>query len=474
VIELRRPPESRPRTAPGFLSGRREWLLVALILALGLFLRLHDYTQAPKLADNQDELAWTWAGLSLLEDHSPTSWSYLLAYPHVFAIPEPDNGQLLPGVHPWLDHPPLFALFMGGYAWLAGERHFQDVSDAVIRLPVIALSLLTLLLGYVFGRRLLGPAPAIVGAALFALTPAAVLSSREVESEAVLAPLLLLALLILHRLLRSETRRFEPLLLLLICALAPLFKVPGASFGVIVAVVLAMHGRWRLAGLALTMSCIGLLVYAWYGVLIDWRRFLAVIEFQASRHSGLLSGYEFITAPAFTDRIPLHDGWWLLGWLAVAAVAYQRRGRRADLLLAWPVVSYAGALMLLADPSATHRFGWYRLAVYPLVYLAAADLVITAVSRPTLVPVALLLLLPGATATLGGAPNGASWNPPFLLTFALLAVLVGACIATGRAAPEEEGWKRRRAQLAVGATVALILALNVVQSFRLADIYQSL
>jgi 4-amino-4-deoxy-L-arabinose transferase-like glycosyltransferase len=447
---------------------------VALILALGLFLRLHDYTQAPKLADNQDELAWTWAGLSLLEDHSPTSWSYLLAYPHVFAIPEPDNGQLLPGVHPWLDHPPLFAVLMGGYAWLAGERQFQDVSDAVIRLPVIALSLLTLLLTYILGRRLLGPAPALVGAALFALAPATVLDSREVESEAVLAPLLLLALLILHRLLRSESRRFEPLLLMLICVLAPLFKVPGASFGVIVGVVLAMHGRWRLAGLAVTMSCLGLLLYAWYGILVDWQRFLAVIEFQASRHSGLLGAYEFISAPSFTDRISLHDGWWLLGWLALAAVAYQRRGRRADLLLAWPVVAYAGALMLLADPSATHRFGWYRFAVYPLVYLAAADLVITAVSRPTLVPIALLLLLPGATSTLGGHASGAAWNPPLLLTFGLVAVLVGACIAVGREALREQNARLSRSQLAVAAALGLILALNVVQSFRLADVYQSL
>jgi 4-amino-4-deoxy-L-arabinose transferase-like glycosyltransferase len=449
-------------------------LLVALILALGLFLRLHDYTQAPKLADNQDELAWTWAGLSLLEDHSPTSWSYLLAYPHVFAIPEPDNGQLLPGVHPWLDHPPLFAVLMGGYAWLAGERHFQDVSDAVIRLPVIALSLFTLLLTYVLGRRLLGPAPAIVGAALFALVPATVLDSREVESEAVLAPLLLLALIITHRLLRSESRRFEPLLLLFICALAPLFKVPGASFGIIVGVVLAMHGRWRLAGLAATMSCLGLLIYAWYGVLVDWRRFLAVVEFQASRHSGLSSAYEFISAPAFTDRIQLRDGWWLLGWLGLAAVAYQRRGRRADLLLAWPVVAYAGVLMLLADPSATQRFGWYRFAVYPLVYLAAADLVVTALSRPTLVPVALLVLLPGATATLGSAPNGGAWNPPFLVSLAVVVLLVGACLAAGRPTLREESGKLSWSQLAVGGFVALVLVLDVVQSFRLADIYQSL
>jgi 4-amino-4-deoxy-L-arabinose transferase-like glycosyltransferase len=456
------------------LARRRELVLLLVIVALGLFLRLHDYTAAPRLTDNQDELAWTWAGMSLWQDHSPTSWSYLLAYPHVFAIPEPDNGKLLPGVHPWLDHPPLFALLVGGYALLAGETKFSEVSDAVIRLPVIALSLVTLLVGYLLGRRVLGQWPALLAAALFAVTPAAVLISREVESEAVLAPMLLAGLLIVHRLLSGEAAAWESKLLLGMCGLAPLIKVPGASLAVIVAVVLAMHGRWRLAGLAVALSCLGLLAYAVYGVLVDWQRFLAVIAFQASRHSSLLSGYEFITAPAFTDRIQLRDGWWLLGWMALAAVAFLQQRRRADLLIAWPVVAFTGAVMLLADPSATHRFGWYRLPVYPLVLLGAAYLVVTAIRRPALVPVALLIAVPGATATLGWPPGSGVLTPPFLLSLAVVAILVAACAAARTRLRSKDGARISWPQLAVAAAVAAILLLNLVQSFRLADVYTSL
>jgi 4-amino-4-deoxy-L-arabinose transferase-like glycosyltransferase len=472
------PAARHPNTGPGSAADRaarrRERALLIVIVALGLFLRLHDYTQAPRLADNDDELAWTWAGMSLWQDHSPTSWSYLRAYPHVFPIPEPDNGKPLPGVHPWLDHPPLFALLIGGYALLAGETKFSDVSVAVIRLPVIALSLVTLLIGYLLGRRVLGEWPALIAAALFAVTPAAVLSSREVESEALLAPMLMASLLILHRLLREEAAPWEPWVLLLMCALAPLIKVPGACLAVIVAVVLAVHGRWRLAGLSVALSCLGLLAYAVYGIVIDWQRFAAVIALQASRHSTLLSGYQFITAPAFTDRIRLRDGWWLLGWMALAAVASMQRHRRADLLIAWPVVAFTGAVMLLADPSATERFGWYRFPVYPLVLLAAGHLVVAAVRRPALVPVALLIALPGATATLAWPPGSGALNPPFPLSMALVAVLVAACVSARTALRRKDGTSIAWPQLAVAAAVGAMLVLDVVQSFRLADVYTSL
>src|SRR6202022_1948319 len=125
------------------LTRTRVGALLMLILAVGLVLRLHDYTAAPRPSDNVDELAWTWAGLSLLQDHSPTSWSYLPAYGATFPLREPDNGRPLPGVHHWLDHPPLFALLIGGFAWLVGERQYSQVSDLASRLPVIALSLVT-------------------------------------------------------------------------------------------------------------------------------------------------------------------------------------------------------------------------------------------------------------------------------------------------------------------------------------------
>ena len=57
------------------LTRTRVGALLMLILAVGLVLRLHDYTAAPRPSENVDGLAWAWAGLSLLQDHSPTSWS---------------------------------------------------------------------------------------------------------------------------------------------------------------------------------------------------------------------------------------------------------------------------------------------------------------------------------------------------------------------------------------------------------------
>jgi 4-amino-4-deoxy-L-arabinose transferase-like glycosyltransferase len=457
------------------LTRRHTQVVLALIMAMALLLRVHDYTAAPRPRDNVDELAWAWAGLSLWQDHSPTSWSYLPAYPGTFPIREPDNGRVLPGVHHWLDHPPVFALIIGGFAWLAGERQFEQVTDGVIRLPVIALSLLTLLLAYLLGRRILGQLPALFGAALFGLAPGAVLGSREVESEALLAPLLLLALLILHRLLRDESRRYETALLMAICWMGPLVKVPGVAIGVIVVVVLPSRGRWALASMAAFATWLGLVVYVLYGFAVDWQQFLAVVQAQAGRHGGLLSGYEFIVSPAgFSDSVQLHDGWWLLGWLGLALLAVLRRPTRGDLLLAWPIAAFAVVVMLVADVNAAFRYGWYRFAIYPLVYLVAADFVVAAVLRPTLVRLAILLIIPAAAATLATNPAGGALNPPLLLEVAALVVLFGACIASRRVVASSEGWRRWWPQLAAGAMIALVLALNLVQSFRLAEIYTSL
>jgi 4-amino-4-deoxy-L-arabinose transferase-like glycosyltransferase len=448
--------------------------LLALVLAVALLLRVHDYTAAPRPSDNVDELAWAWAGLSLLQDHSPTSWSYLPAYPETFPLREPDNGRILPGVHHWLDHPPVFALLFGGFAWAAGERQYEEVTDGVIRLPVIAFSMLTLLLAFLLGRRLLGTAPALLGAALFGLAPGAVLGSREVESEALLAPLLLLALLIVHRLLRGEARRFELAALLALCWLGPLVKVPGAAIGVIVAVVFASLRHWKHASMAVLATWLGLVAYAAYGLSVDWQQFLAVVQAQAARHTGLLSGYEFMVSPAgFSDSVQLHDGWWLLGWVGLALLAALRRRRRGDLLLAWPIAAFAVTIMLLGDVSAAFRYGWYRFAIYPLVYLVAADFVVGTVLRPTLVRLALLLALPAAAATVAASPGGAPLNPPLLLEVAALAVVFAACLVARRAV-DARGASRWWPQLAAGALVALVLALNLVQSIRLAEIYTRL
>lgn len=455
------------------LSRRQEQILLALIVVAGLLLRFHDYTAAPRPSDNTDELAWTWAGISLWHGEGPTSWSYLLAYPHQFPLIEPDNGRVLPGVHPWLDHPPTFALLIGGFALLAGERSFADVSTAAIRVPVILLSLLTLVLTYWFGRSLFGPLPAMIAAVLFAVAPGAVLESRQVESEALLAPMLLVMLILCHRIIDDKATPREPTILLAVCGLAPLVKVPGAAYGVIAALVLASSGRRRLAALAVWMSCLGLLIFVWYGLLVDWRQFLAVMLAQSSRHSGLISGYEFITSAAGNDVVRLRDGWWILGWLGLVVAAWQRTRPRQPLLLGWPVVAFALTIMLLAEPTAADKYGWYRFPIYPLVYLLAAHFVVESVRRPNVVRMSLLVLLPGAAATLGLISGVGGWNSPVGLLLIVVTTIVGAG-AVAALVRHRNSRTARLPQLLAGAALAGILALNVAQSIGLREIYTAL
>ena len=114
------------------------------------------------------------------------------------------NGTSYRIVHPYFDHPPLFSVLVGGGAWLLGARDLQDVTAAMIRPVAIALSSFSTCLAYVLGRVLPVARACSAAAILIATAPVAVLFGRAVESENLLAPLLLVSLLLAHRLLTGE------------------------------------------------------------------------------------------------------------------------------------------------------------------------------------------------------------------------------------------------------------------------------
>jgi hypothetical protein len=110
------------------------------VIALAAALRFHEFTQAPVLADNQDPLQFAWAGLTLITKHVPYAWEYF--GPYHYQVYVNSSGELLPIVHPWLNHPPLFALLVGGWAYILGARELSDVTVAMIRPVAIVLGLL--------------------------------------------------------------------------------------------------------------------------------------------------------------------------------------------------------------------------------------------------------------------------------------------------------------------------------------------
>ena len=462
---------------------RWEFVAVAAVTYAALILRLHGISAAPAFTDNLDEIQFTWAGLNMILHGDAITWSFYPGYPvyeNVAAF-----GVNVPVVHHWMDHPPLFSLLMGGWVWLLGVRTMTGFDASQVRLVPVVFSTLTIPLVHLLGRRFVGAWPALIGAALLATAPAAVLFGREAEPEAVQAVLLLVALLLTVRVLDGKAGRWTVGGLLVIALLAPLLKVSGIAIGGICAVILVTGGQWRLAAAAVGAAALSVLGFVAYGALIDWQLFVRIWGVQAGNRIGMLSGIDFLAAFAGINRT-VHDGWWLLGWLGLGLLVAVRRGARlvgsrrvpasedeaavrrwdrTELLLAWPVAAYLATMLVLAGERQAEQYGWYRVIVYPLVYLAAGHLAWEAITRRSLVLLTLLLVLGGTTATnwwLGG-PN-AGWVPnPIVLVVLFGAALVPAALTMWRPNPT---WERIGTAVAA-AMVAFMLLGNTIESLRL-------
>lgn len=443
---------------------RWEVITLAVITALGLALRAHDLTAAPLLLDNEDELQFAWAGLGLLLHGDAYTWSYFPAYPahitlHLF-------GQTFPMVHQWMDHPPLYSLLVGGWAVLLGDRRLEQVTGDQVRVIPLLASSATVLLTALFARPILGRWPALIAAALLATAPAAVLLGRESEPESVQAVLLLLALIASWRLTHDTSRRTLWLGIACVCAfLAPGMKISGLAVGGIVVVILLAERQLRPFWWVLGASVAGILVYPLYGALVNWNLFLEIVLSQSANRENVLTIFNFIAAPTGVNR-SLHDGWWLLGWVGLGVLAVVG-GRRRGWFLVWPAAAYALVMLVLAGSAQTAQYGWYKVIIYPEVYLGAAGLAWWAVRRSSVGAYALVLGLGGATATnwlFAGAGTG--WAPDPLLLLVILAVLLAPAVF----AAWSPAWRRRAEWVMIGGGVAMLLA-NIGTSLILADIF---
>lgn len=355
--------------------------LLGAILVLATVLRLHALTTSPPPSHNRDELEWAWAGQSLIVDHSPSSWSYLSAYRN------PDDqrtfdGETLPYVHPWLDAPPLFALLVGDVAVAAGERTPESVRPQVIRWVPLVLSLVSLVLLNLLATRLIGRRWALLAALLYAVSPWNLQMAHAVEAESLLAPMLLGALLLVERRGRGAVAG-----LLAICVLAPMVKLVGMAIGAAMVPLLLVQRRRLDAAAAGAAALGGVGLYVLYGMAVDHRTFVAVIHADAARHGALIvSAWQFLASlkAGLGGFVPLHDPFWFAGLLAVAGTALYWRDRRF-LTLIVPIAVYTAAMAFMAPSrryELTYNAGWYRMTIYPLLFIAIAAVIARLVALP--------------------------------------------------------------------------------------------
>jgi hypothetical protein len=176
--------------------------------------------------------------------------------------------------------------------------------------------------------------------------------------------------------LASHRGRLPTTLLLALCVLAPLVKVPGVIVGAAGAVALLTERRWVVAPLALLGAPIGIGLFAAYGAAVDWHQFVLVWQVQAARHTNLIAGQQFLFSGdvGLWNFVPLNDPFWVVGMVGLAVMLLRRPlGTESRIPLAF--AGYALLMALTAGIEGAQYYDWYRFTVDPLICIGVGDLI---------------------------------------------------------------------------------------------------
>lgn len=383
------------------------------ILFLGNFLRFKNYDVVPHPGETTDEYGFAWAGLSLIKEGVPESWSGVESVTTAegsAAIPYKNLEKVKINVDniydkepsrppfsiakPWFDKPPGFALFIGGYSYLKGAREYVQTGVGIIRRPMVRLAVLTTLLLFILALRLFNKWVGLLSALLYSVIPTAVISSRLAMAENGYVPIFLGALIFIDCYLKKKKDVYLVLATSL-SALAILFKLSGISILLSLLLVLAVYGPKRKKAETLLKTFLigisGLVLFFIYGAFIDWKVFIDVFNAQSNLFYGAGADifYSLLTRNRIVDFFT--DGWMLLAWICAFAIGFTEwRKKRGTTIIIISLFSYLIVFLFFGS----EPYGWYRFPFIPFLIIALSRFIERLYLKPNLFVIFSLFILP--------------------------------------------------------------------------------
>ena len=380
-------------------------IFVALIIVLvfAYRLRIDGFATVPFPGESTDEYSNAWVGMSLIELGYPVGISGMPVYPNLsFRYINTDRiyssntvmGNTLPIASPWFDHPPLMGVVTGGFAYLRGARVFEDVAAAIIRKPVIWAAVASIGLVCWLGWLVFGPVAGLTAALIMTVSPLLIINSRMVQAENMIVPVFLSALISIYYYLKFGNRRWY-YLAAVIAGTGLLFKLSAGSvvISLVLLLITSRIDKWRKIQDIVLLFIIAagfLSMFAVFGMVYDWQLFNDMVSGNANRSYGIgfQALFELITITKVTGKIYLTDGWPLLGWLSFAFLFTKKNPAVKFIII--PLVSYLATYFFFGSET----FGWYRIPIYPFLYLAGAVFLTDCWKRGKALPPILLLFIP--------------------------------------------------------------------------------
>jgi 4-amino-4-deoxy-L-arabinose transferase-like glycosyltransferase len=343
-----------------------DWLWCISITILGAVLRLHNYDSFPPDNWTADEYAFAWSGMSLIQDHLPTSWSWLSPYQDSPVVVWQEKMSRYQLVTPWFDHPPLFGLIVGAAAILRGEKEFFACTLSTIRIPSLILGIASIILLYILSKKLSSTSVAVITSLIFATNPNTVFLSRLALSENLILPLSLAAILCFLK--YEETGKNKYFYMAAIWAgITPLVKMTGLFLVGVLLALLLYNKKWKKASILLAIAGLGLLAYLAYGMIYDYELFRQIYQEQSARLDSRF-GYFSILKYIILPNLFFEDAWLIFAWLTLLIFAKNKVKEKVDKIIIFSVVSYI--LLLILGGAQRHFWAWYVIPLYPFLFLS--------------------------------------------------------------------------------------------------------
>lgn len=387
--------------------------VLTAILLLGNFLRFKNYELIPHPGETTDEYGFAWAGLSLIKDGVPESWSGVesvtrakgsAAIPYKKIAKEKINIDSIYNndpsrppfsiAKPWFDKPPGFALLIGGYSYLKGATEYEETGVAIIRRPMVRLGVLTTVLVFVLATRLFNKWVGLLSGLFYSVIPTVVISSRLAMAENGYIPIFLGALIFMDYYLKKK-KQIYLILASLLAAAGILFKLSGISILLSLLLILALYhpkkGRVKVLAKTFLIGISGLALFFIYGALIDWKVFMDVFRAQSNLFYGAGADILFsvITRNSIADFFT--SGWILLGWISAFIISFSEwRKERGSTIITIALMSYLIVFLFFGSEG----YGWYRFPFLPFLIISISRLVERLYVKPNLFVTFGLFILP--------------------------------------------------------------------------------
>jgi len=342
-----------------------RFIILLIIIVLGFYLRSNNLYTWPRLGATFDEYAWTWLGITLIQDHAPQSWSPHPQYKNFRDITYQKTHFRL--VKPFLEHPPLFGLVAGSYALVSGVKDIYSVDLNHIRGLALLLGVLSIFILYIFAAEVYGYKIGLLSSFIYATVPTVVVGSRIVQNENFFIPFFLLSLFLIYKFIKTKKSLFRNLAAI-ICGLLILAKIPWIAAAFAICLIFFYFKKYKDTVKFLAIVIPFFLVFIVYGLYYDSSLFFSLWSLQLQRYAiSFNSFFALFTSPYLVDRF-LIDGWIYFGWFAVFLLTI--KDLKKNYFIIFPFLAYL-LIFIFAIPNETSH-GWYRYPLYPFMIISIA------------------------------------------------------------------------------------------------------